>query len=497
MGLFGRNGVGKTTLLHLIAGLSEPAEGAVIRAGTIGWLSQVHQPVPTETVGDTLDVGAGLRVLARVLAGEGTPDDLSAADWTLETRVVEALNQFGLGDVSMKRRTQSLSGGQQTRLRLAALSLKAPDLIVLDEPTNNLDAEARTLVTGMIGRWPGGVVVVSHDRTLLRQMDRIVELSSLGAAVFGGNYDLYAQRKAAETVAAGRDLASAERDVGRVARQVQRASDNKARRDKAGRAFRAKNSEPRMFLDMQAARAEASAGRANRLAERQKSDAEAALAEARERVERVRALAIPMPPTELATCRSVLRLDAVTWDAPNGHRIVGPLSMDMTGPERVAVTGPNGAGKTTLLKLIVGDLQPVSGWIERPIKAALMDQDVSILRPDETLLDAFLRLDPVATPNDAHAALARFLFRNSVAHRTVKTLSGGEKLRACLACVMGGSRPPQLMILDEPTNHLDLDSILAVERALAGYDGALVVVSHDQAFLDAIGVEREIRVGAY
>jgi len=344
----------------------------------------------------------------------------------------------------------------------------------------------------VLARWKGGAVVVSHDRGLLRTMDRIVELSSLGAAVYGGDFDLYAERKAAERAAAARDLEVAERETGRVARESQTAREKKARRDKAGRAFAARKSEPKILLGAMAERAENSGARENRLAERKSAEAEAALSEARERIERVRALDIPMPPTGLAAGRTALVLDEAAWDAPHGRRIVKSVSLRLTGPERVAITGPNGAGKTTLLKLIAGALAPSAGRIERPVVSALLDQAAEVLQPGETLVEAYRRLNPEASPNDAHAALARFLFRNAAAHRTVGPPSGGERPRAALACVMSGVRPPQLLILDEPTNHLDLDSIAAVEAALRAYDGALVVVSHDPDFLAAIGVERTL-----
>ncbi|MDP3444245.1 MAG: ATP-binding cassette domain-containing protein, partial [Ignavibacteria bacterium] len=331
----------------------------------------------------------------------------------------------------------------------------------------------------------------------LRRMDRIVELSSLGVAIYGGDYDLYAGRKAAERAAAARELDVAERDAGRAARENQRALEKKARRDKAGRAFAARKSEPKILLGAMAERAENSGGRDNRLAERRAAEAEAALTEARARVERVRALSIPMPTTGLAAGRTVLTLDAAAWDAPDGRRIVGPVSLRLTGPARRAITGPTGAGKTTLLRLITGELPPTGGRVERPAPAAFLDQETALLRPDETLIEAWRRLNPETTSNEAHAALARFLFRNTAAQKRVATLSGGERLRAALACVMNGARPPQLLILDEPTNHLDLESIAAVEAALAAWDGALAVVSHDADFLSAIGIDRriELRLG--
>jgi len=494
-GLVGRNGVGKTTLLRLIEGLIAPAEGTVTRAGRLGVLAQRHEPAPSETVADTLGVAEPLAIQARILAGEGSDADMAEADWTLDARLDEALGQTGLAGMACERLTSSLSGGEQTRLRLAALLMARPDLLILDEPTNNLDADARQIVARVLNGWKGGAVVVSHDRSLLRQMDRIVELSSLGGAVYGGNYDAYEQRKALERAAAERELENAERQVKQTARAAQTAVERKARRDKAGRAFRARASEPKMLLDFRAERAEQSGARDQQTAARLAAAADAALSDAAAKVERVRQMDIPMPPSGLAAGRTVLVLDQAGWTTPEGRQALKPVSLRLTGPERVAITGPNGTGKTTLLKLMTGALAPTIGRVERPVPAALMDQHVGLLRPDETLLEAWLRLNPAASPNDAHAGLARFLFRNVAAHKPVRMLSGGERLRAGLACVMTGRQTPQLLILDEPTNHLDLDSLSAVEAALRAYDGALVVVSHDRDFLDAIGVQRTVALG--
>lgn len=491
-GVVGRNGSGKTTLLRLVAGLTEPAGGAVARASRVGWLEQRRDPRPGETVLDLLGVAPPMAVVRRVLAGEGGADDLADADWTLEARTEAALADVGLAGLDTDRPAPTLSGGEQTRVRLAALLLEQPDLLVLDEPTNHLDADGRAAITDLLARWKGGAVVVSHDRALLRRMDRIVELSGLGAAIFGGGYDLYAERKALERAAAERELDVAERSSARIQREGQAALEKKARRDKAGRAFAARKSEPKILLGAMAERAENSGARENLLARRRAEAAGTELAEARERVERVRAMSPPMPATDLAPGRVVLTLDEAAWDAPDGRRIVGPVSLRMVGPERLSINGPNGAGKTTLLRLISGALEPVAGRIERAVASAFLDQEAALLKRDETVIEAWRRLNPEATPNEAHAALARFLFRNTAAHRVVGTLSGGERLRAALACVMTARQPPQLLILDEPTNHLDLDSIAAVEAALIAWDGAVIVVSHDPDFLAGIGVERTV-----
>jgi ATPase subunit of ABC transporter with duplicated ATPase domains len=175
-----------------------------------------------------------------------------------------------------------------------------------------------------------------------------------------------------------------------------------------------------------------------------------------------------------------------------GDRRIGPVSLAIRGPERLALTGPNGSGKTSVLLLAAGAIAPIDGTVTRSDRIALLDQHVGLLDPDATILANLRALNPELGENEAYAALARFAFRNQAALRVVDTLSGGERLRAGLACVLSAARPPQLLLLDEPTNHLDLDSIEMLEAALRGYDGAVLVVSHDPTFLEAIGIEREI-----
>ena len=494
-GLVGRNGVGKTTLLRLMLGELAPASGTVSVRGRVAVLRQALAPKPGAILADVLGVAEPLALLARIAAGYGDEADFADADWSLEARLETALAQVGLDGVDPARPAASLSGGQATRAALAGVLVQEPDIVLLDEPTNNLDVAARALVAEFLAGWKGGAVVVSHDRALLRQMDRIVELSGLGAKVYGGGYDLYAERKAEEEGAAVRDLEQAERAMARVGREAQVAREKKAKRDSAGRRFAAKGSEPKILLDAQAERAENSAGRESVLAARLRDEAAADLAEAQKRVERLRLLDFELPSSRLPAGKSVLVFDEVGFAYPGAPPILSGLSFRLTGPERLAVTGANGTGKSTLIKLATGDLAPSYGRIELGARSALLDQQTAMLRPQETLIEAFQRLNPDASVNAAYAALARFLFRTTAAEKLVSSLSGGERLRAALACVLMSEQPPQLLILDEPTNHLDLDSIAAIEAALRGYDGAMLLVSHDRDFLDAIGVEREIQLG--
>lgn len=470
IGLVGRNGVGKSTLLGLIAGTLAPTSGTIARTGTVGVLAQLHAPPPGTRLVDLLGVGPAWDRLCRIEAEEGTEQDLAEADWTLPGRIAGALGEVGLSRWDASCPTAQLSGGQVTRAALAGLLVAGPDVILLDEPTNNLDAAARSLLADVLRRWKSGAVVVSHDRALLRGMDRIVELSSLGATSYGGGWDLYAERKAQAQAAAEHDLDVAEREARRAA----------------------KGSEPKILLGARAQRAELSGARDARLADRAAQEATQAREAAEARVERLRRLAFNLPSCGLPAGRTVLEFEDAAFAYPDGPPVLSNLSFRLTGPERVGLIGGNGAGKSTLIKLATGALAPTSGTVMRGAPAALLDQRAAVLHDDQTILENFRRLNPAAGQNEAHAALARFLFRNVAAHQAVATLSGGERLRAALACVLMAADPPQLLVLDEPTNHLDLDSVQAVEAALAGYDGALLIASHDEDFLEAVGVERRI-----
>jgi ATPase subunit of ABC transporter with duplicated ATPase domains len=495
VGLVGRNGVGKSTLLRLILGEASPSAGSVAVSARVGILRQTFQPPPAASLASLLGVDAALALLDRIERGEGRDHDLEAADWTLPQRIDEVRARMGIEALPLDRPATALSGGQITRAGLAALLLGEPDLILLDEPTNNLDADGRTAVCELLESWSGGALVVSHDRTLLRRVDRILELTSLGARVFGGAFDLYAARRAEEAAAAARALDTARRDAARVERSIQATRERKDRSDAAGRRARLRGDAPKMLLDAKAQRAEGTGARQNHLAERQRETARQDLEAAQARVERVRRLAFTLPPSNLPSGRLVLAFEDVAFAWPGAAPVLSGLSFRIIGPERVAVTGANGAGKSTLIRLAVGDASPLRGRVVRSGLSVLLDQHAALLRSHETLLDAFRRLNPRADDNAAHAALARFLFRNSAADRPAAELSGGERLRAALACVLMGPVPPQLLILDEPTNHLDLESIEAVEAALAAYDGALLVASHDEDFLAAIGVTRRLRLG--
>ncbi|WP_445218149.1 ABC-F family ATP-binding cassette domain-containing protein [Bradyrhizobium sp. Pa8] len=493
--LVGRNGVGKTTLLAAIAGEHVPQAGRVLVGGTVGMLRQDVRLPANATVIDLLGARAALELLRRAERGDASADEVAEIDWTLEARLASALARVGF-DPGPDTELDRLSGGQVTRIRLAALVFAEPDFLLLDEPTNNLDRDGRKAVVDLLANWRGGAIVVSHDRNLLETMDAIVELTSLGARRYGGNWSRYREQKAVELAAVRHDLAHAEKHLAEIDGKAQEAAERKARKDSGGRKKRAKGDMPRILAGARRDRSEDTGGKAAQIAERRRAEALEAVDIARRRIEILQPLSAALPSTNLPAGREVVWLDGVSAGYRPERAIMRDLSFTIVGPERVAIVGPNGSGKTTLLKLIAGEMRPLAGTVRVRPDFALFDQKVSLLDPAVSILDNFRRLHPHAGTNECHAALARFMFRADAALQIVGSLSGGQRLRAGLACVFGGRTPPSLLILDEPTNHLDIDAIEAVEAGLRAYDGALLVVSHDEAFLQAIGVTRRLDLAA-
>ena len=494
-GLVGRNGVGKTTLLASICGEHGPQTGRIVVNGTVGLLRQDVQLVAGATVADLFGARGQLALLRRAERGEAPVDEVAEVDWTLESRLQAALARLGF-DLAPETELERLSGGQITRVRLAALVFAEPDFLLLDEPTNNLDRDGRKAVIDLIATWRRGAIIVSHDRGLLETMDSIVELTSLGATRYGGNWSSFRTQKAVELAAVRHDLAHAEKRLSEIDGRAQEAAEKKARKDSGGRKKRARGDMPRILAGARKDRSEDTGGKTAQIAERRRTDALEAVEAARRRMEVLQPLSVKLPAIGLPAGREVLWLDGVSAGYRPEQPVLRDVSFAMVGPERVALVGPNGSGKTTLLKLIAGELRPLAGIVRVRPDFALFDQKVSLLDPALSILDNFRRLNPKAGANECHAALARFMFRADAALQAAGSLSGGQMFRAGLACVLGGQAPPSLLILDEPTNHLDLESIEAVEAGLRAYDGALLVVSHDEAFLQAIGIARRIDVTA-
>jgi ATPase subunit of ABC transporter with duplicated ATPase domains len=497
-GLVAPNGAGKSTLLKLIAGELLPGSGSVSVAGTLGYLPQSLPLTGDLTVAEVLGVAAVIRAINAVESGDVDEQHFTTIgdDWDIEERTQVQLDRLQLGDLALDRTLNTLSGGQIVSLGLAAQLLKRPDVLLLDEPTNNLDAEARHALHQVLDDFNGALLVVSHDRALLDRTERIAELTDGGLRLYGGNFTAYEEIVRTEQEAAEKNVRNAEQELKREKREMQQARE-RAERRASNAARNLKNAGlPRIFAGTMKRGAQESAGRAGQTHAARVSDARARLDEAGRALRDEQRLVLDLPDTRVPAGRTLFLGEAMRVRYGR-HDVFRGEGADLTvrGPERIALTGPNGAGKSTLLRLINGDLGLDGGRIKRADgRIAYLTQRLDVLDPERTVAENFAAFAPHRTEAERMNLLARFLFRGARAHLPVRVLSGGERLRATLACVLCAEPAPQMLLLDEPTNNLDLVSTGQLETALGSYQGAFVVVSHDERFLTGIGVDRWLRL---
>jgi ATPase subunit of ABC transporter with duplicated ATPase domains len=493
IGLVGPNGSGKSTLLKALSGELAPTSGLVSRIGSVLRLAQIDADAPGR-LRDALGVADAWARLDRIERGEGGEADFELADWSLPASLEAALARFGLAGIELDRPLTTLSGGQRARAALARAWLEKPDLLLLDEPTNNLDADGRAAVTDLVREFAGGLIVASHDRDLLEQVDRIVALEGPGWSVFGGGWSAYRQARDAALERAEQAQTEAAADLRQAKRAAQEAEARLARRARSGRRLRVEGREDRMILNDRRERSQKTASRLSTSSERTLGAAQASAEQADAAAPRRVRLNLKPPDVRVHSSRPVLSFQDVSF-AYGARPVLNGVSFDLAPGARAAVTGSNGAGKSTVLKLASGVLEPDCGEVHRrAVQTARLDQTVGDLNPNLSAVDALLARDPDLSPNAAYAALAAFDLRAKAAEKPVGVMSGGERLRAGLALVLGAAEPPDLLLLDEPTNHLDIGAVEALEAALNAYGGAILAVSHDAAFLDAIGAKTLIRL---
>jgi ATPase subunit of ABC transporter with duplicated ATPase domains len=509
-GLIGVNGSGKSTLLRLITGELRPASGSVTVTGEVGYLPQDLTLDTGASVASLLGIAATLDAIAAIEAGDVRPElfDAVGDDWDVADRAVAWLSRLGLGHVGLDDRVGRLSGGEAVLTALAALFLRRPPVIVLDEPTNNLDLDARRRLYAAVESWPGVMLIVSHDRELLALMDQIAELtgppdsSGNSLRMYGGNLEAYEAQLATEQAAARRAVSAAEAGVRREKRDLMANQTKQARRDRQGRRLAESGSIPKIVASARKRSAQESAGRSREIGLERVAAAETRLTEAEEAVRDDDTIRIALPGTAVPAGRTVLTVRGLdgAWlpwrpavEADESGEVLGTLDeLVVRGPERVALTGPNGAGKTTLLRHVTGELDGLPVRLTGAV--GYLPQRLDVLDESASVVENVRAVAPAASVNEVRAGLARFLFRGPRADQPAGTLSGGERFRAVLAALLLAQPPPQLLLLDEPTNNLDMASARQLSEALSCYQGALLVASHDVPFLRSIGISRWLRL---
>ncbi|RRU08010.1 ATP-binding cassette domain-containing protein [Stenotrophomonas sp. 278] len=496
-GLVGRNGVGKSVLARLLTGQLTPTGGQIQRQGRVHLLAQ-QSAVLDGRIADLAGVAPVLDALARIEAGSVDPDDFACVGerWTLREQLQALWQQLGLPVLDPDSPARQLSGGQAMQVAVAGALLSDADALVLDEPSNHLDSAHRHRLIEALGHWRGGLIVISHDRTLLRQMQRIVELTPHGLHSHGGNYDLYQQQKQQAQRAAEAELASRRHERRQQQNAEREQRERQAHRQaQATRSARTANQAPILLGGMKN-RSEQSAGRLQVQLAQRRADSDARVREAAAQVEADVQVALLGPALADSGPQVAVELCAVRLPL-----LAAPLDrIDLRVPRgmRLAVCGANGTGKSTLLKVLAGRLPPVAGEVRHGASSALLEQTAfegSGAEPRSTL-ELLQHANPAESEGVLRTRLALLGLDAERVLRPLHTLSGGERMKAALAAVLYAQQPPQLLLLDEPGNHLDLPSLAALETMLRSYTGTLVMVSHDEALLDAVGITHRLQATA-
>jgi ATPase subunit of ABC transporter with duplicated ATPase domains len=500
LGVVGPNGVGKSTLFRVLAGLEEPESGSVERSPAslrVGYLSQEPDAAPAETVRAYLAQRTGVAAAAHKLdrltaAMAGDPSVVDAYSEALDlflalggddfdARVATVGSDLGLPADRLDIPVADISGGQAARAGLAAVLLARFDVFLLDEPTNDLDFAGLDRLETFLRSGPGAAVVVSHDRAFLdRVVDRIVEIDEYHhtATEYAGGWSEYVERRALarsqQTQAYEAWAAQRARLRDRIRTQrswsesgINRASTKPGDHDKAQRDFFINRTQKQASKVRQSERALVRLGTAEKPWEGWE-------------------LQLDLAPT----ARSgdvVARLEGAVVE--RGSFFLGPVDLEVRWADRVAITGPNGGGKSTLLAALLGRLPLTSGrrWLGPGVVVGELDQRRARLAAGEDLLRGFSAATGLL-PEEARSALAKFGLGADHVNRPPAALSPGERTRALLAALMATGT--NCLVFDEPTNHLDLPAIEQLEEALERFDGTLLVVSHDRWLLETLTVNR-------
>lgn len=489
-GLTGINGCGKSVLMSILALRRQPS------SGTINWLTPFYYVpqltrLPGVTLADALGIADVRAAFRRMENGSANADDYDflANKWDYPLRWQSLLDSAALGHLSLESPSAQLSGGEQTRLALCRAFLQQDSFLLLDEPENHLDSTGRRWLSEQLQRHPSGSLVISHDRRLLNEMQRIYELSSGGLVEYGGNYRDFSQQKERQLNALRSEEKQLQSGLRKERDELQRTLEKKAQRRRQGDRVRSSGSQSLLLLDMKKNKAEKQQSKITQRHERVMANLAEQRSVVNEKIEHITPQMLKFAYTDE---QKRVRVNTQDLRLPFGSS--QPLSLTISGGEHWHIAGRNGSGKSTLLKVLTGQLAAASGRYSLHGHWRYLDQHLTLLNSALPVVEALCEFDPLVTAESWRTRLGALRIRGDKSLIPLEQLSGGEQLKVILLALTCSSPLPDILLLDEPDNHLDLDSRRLLEGVLRSYKGALLLVSHDEEFVNNCGVTQTLQL---
>ena len=501
--LIGNNGVGKSMLLSFLRNENRPKNGHIILQGKVSFLPQKINNFNNFTLAEILNVSMILSALSRADKGLANANDINliGEDWDLRNRIDSILNNLSLNYLTLDRTGSTLSGGELIRCLFARILLENPDFILMDEPTNNLDMQSKKHLFESLNISDAGMLIVSHDRELLNKMDRILEISNLGLRSYGGNFDFYLEQKQIEDKAAIKKIVQAEENLKKQSLLNTELKDKQSHKSSHGKKRALREGMSVIEMKSKEGSAQKTSAHLQKVHEKRVNVAKEKLDFAKEKIRDNFTIHIDIEKSKIPSNKEMLICKDLNFKFQNSEFYFWKenLNFEIIGNKRVSIFGRNGSGKTTLIKLITGELRPSLGEIKiGSKKIAILDQTCSLLEEDQTVLENMQKFGKMEVKtHELRIRAGRFLFYGNDVFKKIKYLSGGERLRAALACLLATNNAPDIFILDEPTNNLDLNSIEVLKNSLNIYRGLLIIISHDSFFLKELNVNFSIYLERY
>lgn len=508
LGLVGNNGCGKSTLLQIIAGQLSPSSGVIVRPDDLYYIPQHFGQYDSLTIAQALQIERKQQALHAILSGDTSNENFVILDddWNIEERSIAALDLWGLGQFTLSYPMNLLSGGEKTRVFLAGMDIHHPSVILMDEPTNHLDSSGRQRLYDWIEKYRSTLLVVSHDRTLLNLLPEICELEKHQINYYGGNYEFYKEQKTLMQEALQQRIEEKEKALG-IARKVAR--ETAERRDKQnvrGEKSNIKKGVPRIVLNALQGKSEKSTSKLTGVHQEKAEKLTNERNQLRGSLSPTAALKTDFNSSSLHTGKILVTAKEINFSYHSNsinndiqensiskqQLWQAPVSFQLKSGDRLRIEGANGSGKTTLLKLITGQLQPQEGTLTRTdFIYVYLNQEYSIIDDRNSILEQAYAFNSRNLPeHEIKIILNRYLFPASEWDKSCRKLSGGEKMRLAFCCLMISNNTPDMFILDEPTNNLDIQSIEIITATIKNYAGTVIAISHDNYFIQEIGVEQ-------